>query len=66
MKEGTFSWQWGRCGWGLSLDLFPELRLGVVRLSFSDSYIVDKLRAWQQQLDRAASALGLSKGTFRP
>lgn len=66
MKAGTFSWQWGRCGWGLSLDLFPEVRLGIVQLSFTNRYIVDRLRAWQVSLDRAAAALGLPRGTFRP
>lgn len=47
--------EFGRCGWGRDAGLFPEVRLGVVRVMLTRDPLIDTLRRTLADL-RAARA----------
>lgn len=53
----TFSTEIGRCGWGVSGGLVPELRLGFVRFWTSDGSVVALLSRLRIALAEAAAEL---------
>jgi len=53
----TWAIETGRCGWGVSGGLVPELRLGWVRLWTCSGSIVSTLATLRQSLANAAEEL---------
>lgn len=59
----TFSLELGKCGWGCSGGLVPELRLGRVRLWTCNGSVVDMLSNLRIALANAAAELRLNRKT---
>lgn len=53
----TWAIEFGKCGWGLSGGLVPELRLGCVRLWTCADSVVETLRKLRTALADAAAEL---------
>lgn len=52
----------GRCGFGGNLGLFPELRLGIVRVGCCRGAIVDHLRALRIQAEETLKGIIRGRG----
>lgn len=59
----TFSIEFGRCGWGCSGGLIPELRLGRVRFWTCNGSVVEMLSKLRIALAEAAAELRLNRKT---
>lgn len=49
--------EWGRCGFGYSSDLLPELRLGLVRIAWCRGSIVERISGLRQSLRDALAEI---------
>lgn len=56
MKFGV-GFDFGWCGFGFSGGLFPELRLGLVRVFAWRGSLIEHMRVWRHALDAKLDAL---------